>query len=87
MRLFRNRRRSSYHSVHRSLFCEDLESRALLAADALTAEIALAEGEEATKVPDFLIKDVNPNSSTYNTQISPRHFEGQISAWYFGHAT
>lgn len=46
----------------------------------------LAEGE-SDLVPDFELVDVNPNSETYNQTVSPRDFLGQISAWYFGHAT
>jgi hypothetical protein len=47
---------------------------------------AAAEGEEAL-VPDFSLLDTNPNSTTYNQNVSPRDYLGQISAWYFGHAT
>jgi hypothetical protein len=38
-------------------------------------------------VPDFALTDVNPNSSTYNQAVSARDYLGQVSAWYFGHAT
>ncbi|TPW18014.1 MAG: hypothetical protein FD129_150 [bacterium] len=38
-------------------------------------------------VPDFSLLDVNPNSSTYNTGISPRDYRERISAWYFGSST
>ena len=38
-------------------------------------------------VPDFKILDVNPNSSAYGDSVSPREYLGQISCWYFGHAT
>lgn len=31
--------------------------------------------------------DVNPTSLTFNRYIVPEDFQGQISAWYFGHAT
>ena len=31
--------------------------------------------------------DVNPNSVSFNRYILPENFQGQISAWYFGHAT
>jgi hypothetical protein len=37
--------------------------------------------------PDFGLVDVNPNSVTSGKTISPRDYTGQISAWYFGHAT
>jgi len=42
-------------------------------------------GNEA--VPDFSVPDVNPNSARYQENVSPRDYLGQISAWYFGHAT
>ena len=38
-------------------------------------------------VPDFSIPDVNPNSARFGANVSPRDYEGQVSAWYFGHAT
>lgn len=41
----------------------------------------------AAPKPDFGLVDVNPNSVTSGKTISPRDYTGQISAWYFGHAT
>jgi hypothetical protein len=41
----------------------------------------------AAPKPDFGLIDVNPNSVTSGKTISPRDYTGQISAWYFGHAT
>lgn len=38
-------------------------------------------------MPEFAIPDVNPASARYNNDVSPRDYLGQISAWYFGHAT
>lgn len=38
-------------------------------------------------VPDFGLVDVNATSSTYESVVSPRDYEGQISGWYFGHST
>jgi len=38
-------------------------------------------------MPDFSLQDANPNSATYGQQVSPRQFLGDVSAWYFGHAT
>ena len=38
-------------------------------------------------VPDFSLTDVNPNSPSTGLAVSPRQHLGQISAWYFGHAT
>jgi hypothetical protein len=37
--------------------------------------------------PDFALKDVNPNSATHDSTISPRDYLSKVSAWYFGHAT
>jgi len=38
-------------------------------------------------VPDFLLVDANPNSSTYSLTVSPRSYLDRVSAWYFGHST
>jgi hypothetical protein len=38
-------------------------------------------------VPDFSLTDVNSNSPTATQAVSPRQQLGNISAWYFGHAT
>ncbi|MDZ4805701.1 MAG: hypothetical protein SGI90_12655 [Candidatus Eisenbacteria bacterium] len=38
-------------------------------------------------VPDFALTDVNPNSATFNTEVSPRDYRERISAWYFGSST
>jgi len=43
--------------------------------------------DENTKVPDFSLTDTNPTSDRYDTQVSPRDLQEQISGWYFGHAT
>ena len=39
------------------------------------------------RVSDFSLPDVNPTSASFGSDVSPRDFEGAISAWYFGHAT
>jgi hypothetical protein len=36
---------------------------------------------------DFTLTDLNPNSPTYNQDVSPRQLRGRVSAWYFGAAT
>lgn len=41
----------------------------------------------STVVPDFLLVDVNPNSTTTGQDVSPRDYTTRISAWYFGAAT
>ena len=38
-------------------------------------------------VQNFALLDVNPTSSRFNTLVSPGQLNGQVSAWYFGHAT
>lgn len=38
-------------------------------------------------VPDFSVEDVNPNSARDGELVSPRDYLGEVSAWYFGHAT
>jgi hypothetical protein len=50
----------------------------------LTNNPGPTQGQQA---PDFSIEDVNPNSATSASQVSPRQHVGRISAWYFGHAT
>lgn len=37
--------------------------------------------------PDFSLRNVNVNSSRFDQMVSPRDYVGQVSAWYFGHAT
>ena len=34
-------------------------------------------------VPDFLLADINPNSSTMGQNVSPRDYLQQVSGWYF----
>ena len=38
-------------------------------------------------VPDFSLPDENSTSTTYQTNISPRDYVGQVSGWYFGLST
>ena len=45
------------------------------------------EGEPGSRVAEFSLTDVNPNSSTVNQTVSPSDFSQQASAWYFGHST
>ncbi len=38
--------------------------------------------------PDFSLQDVNPNSATFSTNVSPRDYlTTKVPAFYFGHAT
>jgi len=63
--------------------------RPLLAAVSL-ALLASAPGSNAQAtvepVPDFLLRDVNPNSPRNTKMVSPRDYRLQISAFYFGAA-
>lgn len=49
----------------------------LLACQATTGQV----------LPDFSLQDVNPVSSTYLAQVSPREKLDKVTAWYFGHST
>ena len=71
---------------HRRTRLESLEPRQLLHGGDVVEVGAAAEGEN-DQVSDFSLVDVNPNSETYNQAISPRDYLGEVSAWYFGHAT
>ncbi len=70
-------------------------TRSLAVVTALTTLVTFlaACGEEDPTVPigtlvaDFSLLDVNPNSASLGDSVSPRGSLGQISAWYFGHAT
>ncbi len=63
------------HHQNRPLRIETLETRRVLTGGILE------------EVSDFSLIDVNPTSKTYNQLVSPRDYLGQVSAWYFGHAT
>lgn len=38
-------------------------------------------------VTDFALLDVNPSSPSFGEAVSPRDVMGQVSLWFFGHAT
>jgi hypothetical protein len=38
-------------------------------------------------LPDHTLTDVNPTSPTYGAEVSVSDTRGEVSAWYFGHAT
>ena len=44
-------------------------------------------GAEAKVMGDFSLEDRNPSSQSFQTRVSPRAHEGEISAWYFSHAS
>lgn len=51
---------------------------------------SVSEGNDdssADPMPDFALPDINPASARFNQAISPRDYLGEVSAWYFGHAT
>ena len=48
---------------------------------------AEADHPDMNMVPNFLLLDVNATSDTYGQLVSPRHYLGQVSAWFFGHST
>ena len=63
---------------------ETLEPRMLLSVNSVIG----GEGEgSAQQVADFALIDVNPTSATFDQPVSPRDYLGQVTGWYFGHAT
>ena len=54
---------------------------------ALLAACSSGGPKADTVVPDFNLEDVNATSDRFGTQVSPRDLKGQVSGWYFGHAT
>lgn len=61
----------------------------------LLAGVACDDDNKTTKPPDglpavasdFSLPDVNPNSATNGTSVSPRNHLGAISCWYFTEST
>ena len=45
------------------------------------------ERRELLTVNNFSLPDTNPTSETFGEMVSPRDYLGQVTAWYFGHAT
>ncbi len=45
------------------------------------------EDRRLLAVSDFSLPDVNTASTTYDQDLGPHDFEGQVSGWYFGHST
>jgi len=43
--------------------------------------------EQLNLVPDFSLADVNSSSQTFQTDVSPRDLNGNVSVYYFGLAT
>ena len=44
-------------------------------------------GLTSESLASFDLPDVNPTSSSYQLDVSPRNYLGEVSAWYFGIAT
>ena len=86
---FRRRMRFSRFRRHvtanRRLRLEALESRQLLYGVIDASSLLAAEGEDAA-VPDFALEDTNSTSTTYQQEVSPRQFQQEVSAYYFGSA-
>jgi len=48
---------------------------------------AYAHPEVGEAAPEFILLDVNETSESYNLDVSVSDRAGNVSAWYFGHAT
>ena len=48
---------------------------------------AYTHPEAGEAAPDFILPDVNATSASYDLDVSVSDREGNVSAWYFGHAT
>lgn len=66
----------------------DTDTGAVDTADTDTGPVDTGTAEAGPNaVPDFILADINPNSSTMGQNISPRDYLQQISGWYFIKAT
>ena len=75
-------------SARRFASLEHLELRYCLdAAAASVASFDANAGEGELTLADFSLEDVNPTSPRFGQSVSPSDYLGQVSAWYFGHAT
>ena len=45
------------------------------------------DGFELNQVPEFMLVDTNTTSDSFNTSVSPRDLNGNISVYYFGLST
>jgi hypothetical protein len=54
------------------------------AAVTAVASFLIASAGTATPLPDFQLADENPNSPRFQQVISPRQYQEQVSAYYFG---
>lgn len=58
-----------------------------VAAALIWAWASPSAGQGPGAATDFSLPDVNPNSPSAGTSVSPRDYLQQVSGWYFGHAT
>jgi len=54
---------------------------------ALLFTLACAQEAAPVEAHPFSLEDVNPTSGSYGERVAPADYAGQVSAWYFGHAT
>jgi len=79
----KNPKSSRTGKASRTLSLEACERRHML-----FAPTELGEGEVGPlAMPAFSLVDINPSSTSFNQPVSPRDYLGQVSSWYFGHAT
>lgn len=52
-----------------------------------SADAGLGPDAGAIALSDFSLPDVNAASPTGGQNVSPRDFQGRVSAWYFGHSS
>jgi hypothetical protein len=64
---------------------EEFEARYFLHG-APVDDISVEAGNEIV-YPEFSLPDVNETSPTFGQNVSPSDYLGEVSAWYFGHAS
>ena len=74
---------------HSHLRIESLEHRSMLNGAAAIGDLGIQPDGMLSDFsqPNFSLEDVNPTSTTYQQQVSPRDYLGKVSGWYFGYAT
>ena len=53
----------------------------------VASDAGAALDAQGRMVADFSLPDVNESSTRFEQMVSPFDYSGQVSAWYFGHAT
>lgn len=51
------------------------------------APVGTDHADKGSAAPLFELQDINPTSRTFGEFVGPATQAGQVSAWYFGHAT